>query len=80
MPFLPERDLNFKNEAFFDRFYKHLKMDSSAMLLKNGKKCDGSELLATYKYIFKNPIDWTGPLSYFRNLLFYRVKANNSVG
>lgn len=75
---MPERELH-NSENFIEKFYKHLNDETAAMLLVNGEKCEGKELLETYKYIFNSPIDWTGPLNYFRNLLFYRVKANISI-
>lgn len=78
MPFIPEREVN-RNENFFDNFYKHLNEESSSMVMENGERCEGTDLIGTYKYIFNSPIDWTGPLNYFRNLFFYRVKANVSV-
>lgn len=76
---MPEHNLNLNSETFFEKFYKHLKIDSAVALTENGKKNEGYQLLSTYKYIYKTATDWTGPLNYFRNLPFYRVKKNCSV-
>lgn len=78
MPFLPERELNRTGE-FIDPFYAHLSREGCAMELENGQRCAGKDLIATYKYIFNSSLDWNGPLNYFRNFIFYRVKPNNSI-
>ena len=78
MPFMPENELN-KNFKFVEKFYLHLNNEGSAMEMDNGARCEGKELLATYKYIFNSSRDWTGPLNYFRNFMFYRVKPNLSI-
>lgn len=78
MPFLPENELN-KSFEFIEKFYSHLDKEGAAMALENGGKCERKELLETYKYIFNSKLDWTGPLNYFRNFMFYRVKPNNSI-
>lgn len=78
MPFLPENELN-KSFSFVEKFYRHLESDRSSMKLENGSRCGGKQLLETYKYIFNSSLDWTGPLNYFRNFMFYRVKANLSI-
>lgn len=79
MPFLPEYNLNSKSKTFFERFYKNPKMFTETVTTKKERKTQENELLLTYKYIFKNSVDWTGPLNYFRNFLFYRVKSNVNV-
>lgn len=76
MPFLPENEMN-ENVSFIEKFYSHL--EEAAMWLENGEKVDGKAMVDTYKYIFNNPVDWTGPLNYFRNFMFYRVKPNLSI-
>lgn len=78
MPFIPENELN-KSITFLEKFYEHLKNGASSMEMENGAVCGGRQLIDTYKYIFNSPEDWTGPLNYFRNFMFYRVKANLSV-
>lgn len=54
--FIPERDLNMK-ENYFEKFYRHLNRDNASMLLENRERCGGAELMLTYKYIFNSPID-----------------------
>lgn len=78
MPFMPENELS-KSFNFVEKFYRHLENEGSAMAMENGARCEGKELLETYKYIFNNALDWTGPLNYFRNFMFYRVKPNLSI-
>lgn len=75
MPFLPENELN-KSVSFIKKFYRHLESERA---MDDGSKCDGKELLETYKYIFNSSLDWTGPLNYVRNFMFYRVKPNLSI-
>jgi epoxide hydrolase 4 len=78
MPFLPERELN-KSCNFIENVYQHLKREGATMEMEDGTRLEGKELLETYKYIFNSNMDWTGPLNYFRNFMFYRVKATLSV-
>lgn len=78
MPFMPENELN-KNFSFVEKFYRHLEKENCAMEMENGVRCGGKELLETYKYIFNSTLDWTGPLNYFRNFMFHRVKPNLSI-
>lgn len=78
MPFLPENELN-NNVNFIEKFYRHLSSESLVMILEDGETCGKKELLETYKYLFNSRLDWTGPLNYFRNFLFYRVKANLTI-
>lgn len=78
MPLLPERELN-KNHDFIQKFYGHLSSELSVMALENGERIGEKRLLETYKYIFNSKLDWTGPLNYFRNFMFYRVKPNCNV-
>lgn len=75
MPFMPEKELH-KSVKFVEKFYEHLKNNASFMEMENGETAGSKELIQTYKYIFNRPLDWTGPLNYFRNFMFYRVKAN----
>ncbi|CRK91588.1 CLUMA_CG005242, isoform A [Clunio marinus] len=77
-PLLPENELK-KNVRFIEKFYGHLKKESSIMEFENGEKVKGLEQIETYKYIFNSSLDWTGPLNYFRNLMFYRVKSGVNV-
>jgi epoxide hydrolase 4 len=78
MPFLPENELN-KSCSFIEKFYHHLRREGATMEMEDGTRLGGKEQLETYKYIFNSSLDWTGPLNYFRNFMFYRVKANLSV-
>lgn len=78
MPFIPENEL--KNSLdFVKKFYGHLESASMSMEMEmeNGDKCEGKELIETYKYIFNSREDWTGPLNYFRNFMFYQAKPNS---
>jgi epoxide hydrolase 4 len=78
MPYMPEMEMN-KSFSFVEKFYGHLRREGASMEMENGTKCGGRELLETYKYIFNSALDWSGPLNYFRNFMFYRVKPNLSL-
>ncbi|KAL1454913.1 hypothetical protein WDU94_009042 [Cyamophila willieti] len=68
LPHLPEQhalDFNIVNKC-----YQHL---SSNDKYKNA-------YLEAYKYTFSRKEDWTGPLNYFRNLPFNRLKNASSTG
>lgn len=36
-------------------------------------------ILDAYKYVFSRKSDWSGPLNYYRNLPFYRIKPGEMV-
>ncbi|XP_077293941.1 epoxide hydrolase 4-like [Arctopsyche grandis] len=61
VPWLPEQEALKGDMMFLEQYCPHLK---------------SSSLLETYKYVFSRHEDWTGPLNYFRNLMFCRVPEN----
>lgn len=72
-PFLPEIELNDTSESFIRKFYGHLET------VVNYEADNNAQVLEAYRYIFSGCSDWTGPLNYYRNFMFYRVKSNLTV-
>ncbi|CAO1421867.1 unnamed protein product [Diamesa hyperborea] len=72
-PFLPEIELNDTSESFIRKFYGHLET------VVNYEGDNNAQVLEAYRYIFSGCSDWTGPLNYYRNFMFYRVKSNLTV-
>lgn len=80
LPYLPERCLSRQDSQFLDKSMPHIQMDGKSS--RNGI-VNGDDLIATqrnaYKYVFSQRNDWTGPLNYYRNFPFYRVKAGETI-
>ncbi|CAD6201344.1 GSCOCG00000147001-RA-CDS [Cotesia congregata] len=65
LPFLPEIDALKEDLSIINDTYKHLQINK-----KNEKN-----YVEAYKYAFSRREDWTGPINYYRNLPFIRVKS-----
>lgn len=65
---LAERDAMRCDLQILERCYAHLMSGDSKE--KN--------LLEAYKYVFSRSSDWAGPLNYFRNLPYYRIRDDVS--
>lgn len=50
----------------------HLEKNLNHLKIQNRQK--ESTIIDAYKYVFMRKNDWTGPLNYYRNLPFYRIK------
>lgn len=65
---LAERDAMRYDLQVLERCYSHL-------LSGDNKE---KNLLEAYKYVFSRSSDWAGPMNYFRNLPYYRVRNDVS--
>lgn len=64
LPYLPEVDALREDVKIVSEHHKHL---------------SGNDMyLEAYKYAFCRKEDWTGPLNYFRNLLYVEVSENSN--
>ncbi|XP_063909712.1 epoxide hydrolase 4-like [Zophobas morio] len=63
LPYFPELDALREDVQIVSRFHKHLQSDD--------------RYLEGYKYAFCRKEDWTGPLNYFRNLLYVEVAGSS---
>uniref|UniRef100_A0A6M2DGN9 Putative soluble epoxide hydrolase n=1 Tax=Xenopsylla cheopis TaxID=163159 RepID=A0A6M2DGN9_XENCH len=68
LPMLAERDAMRYDLQVLERCYSHL-------LSGDNKE---KNLLEAYKYVFSRSSDWAGPMNYFRNLPYYRVRNDVS--
>lgn len=55
------------NLAIIDTLFSHLSVRREESL-KNA-----------YKYVFSRSTDWSGPINYYRNLPFYRIKDDKKI-
>ncbi|XP_074094803.1 epoxide hydrolase 4 [Cotesia typhae] len=65
LPFLPEIDALKEDLSIINDTYKHLQIN----------KKNEQNYVEAYKYAFSRREDWTGPINYYRNLPFIRVKS-----
>lgn len=81
LPFLPEIELSDQDSTFIDKHYafmdKRLSVRASVEK-KNGKKINDI-VMDAYRYVFSRKNDWTGPLNYYRNLPFYRIREGELI-
>lgn len=78
-PAIPENEFD-STINFIPKFFPHLeKPGYSEFTDEQGNAITNIDLLDCYKYIFSRKKDWTGPLNYYRNFYFYRIKAELKV-
>lgn len=65
LPYLPELDALKEDLSIINRCHKHLEQKYMEAYLE------------AYKYTFSRKEDWTGPLNYYRNLPFKRIKEKS---
>lgn len=71
-------ELKHTNEKLLRKFYSHVLKEKNYFNNGNNGSAD-NQILGVYKYIFSQTDDWTGPLNYFRNFIFYRIKEGKSI-
>lgn len=76
IPYLPEIEMTRSDPTFVEKTMPHLQ--SNKKLNDTGTE-NISNILDAYKYVFSRKNDWTGPLNYYRNFPFYRIKAGETV-
>lgn len=77
LPYLPEMEMKHKAERMLKKCYPHILKEKMYMTGSNGSVINN--LMEAYKYIFSQTDDWRGPLNYYRNFLFFRVKEGETV-
>lgn len=81
LPYLPEAEMARNDSTFVETAMAHL----SDALPKSIRYSAGDNvscipnMMDAYKYVFSRKSDWCGPLNYYRNLPFYRIKAGEMV-
>ena len=75
LPWLPEQSMIENNLEVFDKRFRKWK-SCSTLDLSNYSNFDKE----AYKYTFSRPIDWHGPVNYYRNLPLskYSIASRNS--
>lgn len=80
LPYLPEIEMTRTDSKFIERTLPHLNKDSSNKYSQIDPTIQQiPNKLDAYKYVFSRKSDWSGPLNYYRNLPFYRVKPGETL-
>lgn len=82
LPYLPEAEMTRNDSNFIESALSHLNKDpipKSILYASNDNICCIPNKMDAYKYVFSRKSDWSGPLNYYRNLPFYKVKAGEMV-
>ncbi|XP_059622718.1 epoxide hydrolase 4-like [Phlebotomus argentipes] len=84
LPCLPEIEHVRPDSGFLERNFTHVDNTRSKSKYNNLQPLNGSanekgHILDAYKYIFSRNEDWNGPLNYYRNLPFYRIREGSLV-
>ncbi|XP_035777441.1 epoxide hydrolase 4-like [Anopheles albimanus] len=77
LPMLPEMELKHTAERVLRRCYPHVTKEKLYQSGTNGSVINN--LMEAYKYSYSQTDDWRGPLNYYRNFLFYRVREGEMV-
>ncbi|XP_058454851.1 epoxide hydrolase 4-like [Malaya genurostris] len=72
LPYLPEIEMKHNAERILKKCFPHIQKEKVFVTGTNGSVINN--LMDAYKYIFSRIDDWRGPLNYYRNFMFYRVK------
>lgn len=70
-------EMKYNAERMLKKCYPHILKEKMYMTGSNGSVINN--LMEAYKYIFSHSDDWRGPLNYYRNFLFFRVKEGETV-
>ncbi|GAB0097161.1 epoxide hydrolase 4 [Sergentomyia squamirostris] len=79
LPILPEMEHMRPGGNFLERNFTHMNNSRSKSKYNklqplNGSTNESGHILDAYRYIFSRNEDWSGPLNYYRNLPFYRIR------
>lgn len=77
LPYLPEMEMKYNAERTLKKCYPHILKEKMYMTGTNGSVINN--LMEAYKYIFSQTDDWRGPLNYYRNFVFFRVKEGETL-
>ncbi|XP_058058867.1 epoxide hydrolase 4-like [Anopheles bellator] len=72
LPMLPEMELKHSADRVLRRCYPHVAKEKMYQTGANGTVTNN--VMEAYKYSYSQTDDWRGPLNYYRNFLFYRVR------
>lgn len=82
LPYLPETEMTRNDSSFIETALSHLNKDTISKSLRysmnDNLNCIPNKMDA-YKYVFSRKMDWFGPLNYFRNLPFYKIRPGEMV-
>uniref|UniRef100_A0A7G3AYE4 Putative soluble epoxide hydrolase n=1 Tax=Lutzomyia longipalpis TaxID=7200 RepID=A0A7G3AYE4_LUTLO len=84
LPYLPEVEHVRPDSNFLERNFTHVdntraKSKYNNLQPLNGSSNEKGHILDAYRYIFSRHEDWNGPLNYYRNLPFYRIREGSSL-
>ncbi|XP_053695166.1 epoxide hydrolase 4-like isoform X1 [Sabethes cyaneus] len=77
LPYLPEMEMKHNAERMLKKCYPHIAKEKMCMTETNGTVINN--MMEAYKYMFSQTDDWRGPLHYYRNFCFYRVKEGETL-
>lgn len=72
LPYLPEIEMQRNAERTLKKCYPHILKEKMYMSGTNGSVIN--DVMEAYKYTFSQIDDWRGPLNYYRNFMFFRIK------
>ncbi|KAG4065022.1 hypothetical protein HA402_004145 [Bradysia odoriphaga] len=75
IPVLPENQ--FSDSDFLEKCLPHVY--SVGRTKKHSKDMVDRCLTNAYKYVFNRTVDWTGPLNYYRNFPFYKIREGETL-
>uniref|UniRef100_A0A182NSM5 AB hydrolase-1 domain-containing protein n=1 Tax=Anopheles dirus TaxID=7168 RepID=A0A182NSM5_9DIPT len=77
LPMIPEMELKHTAEKILRRCHSHVAKEKQYCSGTNGSLANN--LMEAYMYSFCQTDDWRGPLNYYRNFLFYRVREGEII-
>ncbi|XP_052889933.1 epoxide hydrolase 4-like [Anopheles moucheti] len=77
LPMLPEMELKHTADKILRRCHSHVTKEKLYLSGTNGTLTNN--LMEAYLYSFCQTDDWRGPLNYYRNFLFYRVREGEII-
>ncbi|KXJ81133.1 hypothetical protein RP20_CCG021586 [Aedes albopictus] len=77
LPYLPEMEMQHNAERTLKKCYPHILKDKTFISGTNGSVINN--LMEGYKYAFSQTEDWRGPLNYYRNFMFFRIKDGETL-
>lgn len=72
LPYLPELEMQRNAERTLKKCHPNIVKEKMYIGGKNGSAINN--LMEAYKYTFSQMDDWRGPLHYYRNFMFFRIR------
>lgn len=82
IPYLPEIEITRSDSAFVEKALPHIQNDIKNTPIYGINETPIEQIankMDAYKYVFSRKSDWIGPLNYYRNFPFYKIKAGETV-